>query len=110
MQPYKLDLSQFSEKLRDEISFTINNVSDSKIKLTTIAFAKDYFTLELPSSIDAGKSAEGKLKLNKDAIDKNFEKSFTIECNDEKTSRFTVPVKRTIRPSTATTTQTSAGK
>lgn len=100
MKPYKLDLSQFSEKLRDKIDFTITNVSDEKVDLSMIAFAEDYFEVKLPSSIEAGKTASCSLKLKKDHIKQNFEKSFTLETNDSKKSRFTIPVKRQIRNST----------
>ncbi len=99
MKPYKLDLSQFGEKLRDKIDFTITNVSDEKVDLSMIAFAQDFFDVKLPSSIEAGKSASCTLKLKKDAIKKNFEKSFTIETSDSKNSRFTMPVKRKLRSS-----------
>lgn len=97
VRPYKLDLSQFTEKVRDEIEFTVHNVSDQPMKLTMIAGADAYFEVDLPESIDAGQTADGKLKLTELGKGNNFEKSFTFEVNDENKSRFTVPVKRTIR-------------
>lgn len=102
IKPYKLDLSQFTDKVRDKITFTITNVSDQKLDIEMISFSKDYFEVKLPSSIEAGGSAEGTLKLKKDNLEKSFEKSFTIELNDEKTSRFTIPVKRTVRKAAKT--------
>lgn len=100
MKPYKLDLSQFGEKLRDKIDFTIENVSDEKIDLSIISFAHEYFDVNLPSSIDPGKKASCSLKLKKEAHKQNFEKSFTIETSDADKSRFTIPVKRQVRNST----------
>lgn len=97
IKPYKLDLSQFTDKVRDNITFTISNVSDQKLDLEMIANNDDYFKVKLPSSIEAGESTEVTLKLNRDILEKSFEKSFTFELNDEKTSRFTIPVKRTVR-------------
>lgn len=111
MKPYKLDLSQFGEKLRDRIDFTITNVSDEKVDLSMISFAKDYFDVNLPSSISAGESASCSLKLKNGAIKKDFEKSFTIETSDSKNSRFTMPVKRKLRNSTQANAQKAkAGK
>ncbi|MFC1475131.1 hypothetical protein ACFLQG_00650 [Candidatus Zixiibacteriota bacterium] len=55
------------------------------------------FEVELPNSIPAGDTKEAKLKLKETGLQTNFEKSFTFELNDEKVSRFTIPVKRTIR-------------
>ena len=105
MKPYKLDLSQFGEKLRDKIEFTITNVSDENINISMIAFAKEYFDVNLPSSIEAGKSAKCSLKLKESVIKENFEKSFTIETSDSKNSRFTMPVKRKLRTSTQANTK-----
>ncbi len=107
MKPYKLDLSQFGEKLRDKIEFTIMNVSDEKVDISMIAFADGYFDVKLPSSIAAGESASCSLKLKKDAIKKNFEKSFTIETSDSKNSRFTMPVKRKLRSSSQASAKTA---
>ncbi|MDF1544688.1 MAG: hypothetical protein P1R58_06250 [bacterium] len=97
MNPYKLDLSQFTTKVRDKISFKISNVSDIELHPTLVALSEDIFELELPDKIPAGGEAEAVLKLKKDALELSFEKSFTLQFDDEKTSRFTIPVKRTVR-------------
>ncbi len=107
VMPYKLDLTQFGDKVRDEINFKITNVSDQKLDLTMISLADTYFEVELPNSIDAGKTGEGKLKILKDAIGEDFEKSFTFQVSDEQTSRFTVPVKRKLQPSVQQATNTN---
>lgn len=95
--PYKIDMSQFSDKVIDEAEFTINNVSEQVLDVSMIAYAKDYFSVEFPDKIQPGESASGKIKINIDYLAKSFDKSFTFELNDPQTSRFTVPVKRTIR-------------
>jgi hypothetical protein len=104
IEPYKLDLSQFSEKVIDERNFTINNVSDQKLELTLVTAPADFLEVSLPKSIDPGKSVTGKLKLKKSAHDDSFEKSFTFEVKnsgDQGTARFTVPVKRTLQLTSA---------
>ncbi|KAA3634183.1 MAG: DUF1573 domain-containing protein [Calditrichaeota bacterium] len=106
MQPYKLDLSQYGEKVRDRIEFEIKNVSDTKIDLTTISYATDFFDIEIPASIGPNETGKGVVILKSEVLKQNFEKSFTIECNDEKTSRFTVPVKRSVRSSSSPTSST----
>ncbi len=100
INPYKLDLSQGTEKVIDKIEFTIKNVSDAKVDLKLVSHAYDFFEVELPKSIGAGASAQGKLKLLKTSLDKSFEKSFTVEVGDTNKSRFTVPVKRSIKGDT----------
>ena len=79
------------------ITFKIINKSDQKIDLTMISGYEDLFEVELPKSISAGETKEAKLKLIENGLQIDFEKSFTFELNDEKNSRFTVPVKRSIR-------------
>ena len=99
IKPYKLDLTQFGEKIRNEVKFRITNVSDKSLVPTIVSSADEYFEVELPNSIGPGESGEAKLKLKEYSLDKEFEKSFTFELDDAASSRFTVPVKRKLRPS-----------
>jgi hypothetical protein len=97
VKPYKLDLSQIADKVRDEIKFTIRNVSDQKLSMKLVSGRADLFQVTLPESIEPGQTGEGVLTLTKAGIDTEFEKSFTFELDDETTTRFSVPVKRAIR-------------
>ena len=92
--PFKVNLTSFGSKQRDEIKFEISNVSDEEIKLTLIDYPIDVLKIELPDSIKAGKKKYGKIKVLDAEVNTDFEKSFTIELNDEKNTRFTVPVVR----------------
>jgi len=101
--PYKLDLSQFGEKVRDKIEFEITNASDEPLELTLIDMPVGMFDLELPENLKAGQTKKGVLKLDKSVLETSFQKSVTIEVNDAGKTRFTIPVKRTLRnPATAT--------
>ena len=97
VKPYKLDISQFGEKVRDEMKFTISNVSEQDLDLSMVYFPEDLVEIDLPASIPAHKSAEGVLRLKEPAINQSLEKSFTFELNDSNKSRFTVPIKRTVK-------------
>lgn len=114
IQPYKLDLSQFTQKVRDKITFEIRNVSDMELDLSLVAAPGGLFELDLPKSVKPGGEVTGTLKLKKEAISESFEKSFTIQLNDEKQSRFTIPVKRTVRvagtPAKSAVSKTGSGK
>ena len=94
MRPYKVDLSQTGTKVIDKMSLEIRNVSDEDLKLELVSYASDYFEVDLPGKIRAGESEKARVKLHKDVLDKSFDKSFTIELNDESQSRFTIPVRR----------------
>ncbi len=95
--PYKVDLSQFSDKVIDKAEFVITNVSEEPLDISMIAFAQDYFSVELPDKVKPGETVSGIIKINDDYLAKSFNKSFTIELSDPQSSRFTVPIKRTIR-------------
>jgi hypothetical protein len=105
IEPYKLDLSQFSEKVVNKKKFSIRNVSDQKLDVVLVSTRDDFFKLKLPKSIKPGKTEEGELELIKEAYGESFEKSVTIEvvgADDEQAVRFTIPVKRTIHIAEAT--------
>ncbi len=109
IKPYKLDLSQFGEKVRDKMEFRINNMSDKPLDLTLISAPSDLVNITLPKSVAAGGSAEATIALTKGAVEKEFEKSFTFEVNDEAHNRFTVPIKRALRvPGQAAAPETNA--
>ncbi|MDF1543593.1 MAG: DUF1573 domain-containing protein [bacterium] len=97
ISPYKLDMSQFTEVTRDRISFTLENVSDQEIRPTLVYAPNDIMEVSLPELIGPGEKQDGMVLLNKQVLDNSFEKSFTIELNDEKNTRFTIPIKRTVR-------------
>lgn len=97
LQPYKLDMSQFTDKVIDEAKFTIRNVSDKELDLSTVAVPGSLMELDLPGSVKPGESVEAKIKLKEAGVDMSFNKSITISVSDADESRFTIPVKRTIK-------------
>lgn len=97
ISPYKLNISQFGEKVRDEMTFKIENVSDEDLKPTIVDIPSDLFEVKLPDKLKAGKTEEGVLKLKDSALDQNFDKTFTIELNDQAKTRFSIPVRRSLR-------------
>lgn len=97
IKPYKLDLTQFGEKVRSETKFTIENISDQDLDLTTVSSPSEFISLTLPKVVKAGKTAEGVAKLTKAGVDAEFDKAITLQLSDEKSTRFTIPVKRSIR-------------
>ena len=95
--PYKLTFVQVGDKARDRMTFTITNVSPDDIEIRLVDQPSEYFDVDLPTTIAPQSSAEGSLRLKDVAMAGSFTKSFTIELNDEKRTRFTVPVKHDAR-------------
>ncbi len=102
IRPYKLDISQFGAKAREQMKFTLENISEQDLEWSMVYYPRDYFEVKLPDKIKAGKSVEGILKVRPEYTNAEFEQSFTIEFNDADHTRFTIPVTRTLRNISAT--------
>jgi len=110
IEPYKVDLSQFSDKKVDQREFEIANVSDEQLDLTLISAPLNLMEIDLPKSIGPGETAKGKVVLKDEALEQSFDKSFTFQLDDENKTRFSVPVKRTLRQSGKTVSAVKAAK
>jgi len=114
IKPYRLPVSRAGEIDIDEITFEITNVSDETLNLTLVDQPPGYFIVDLPENIGPGETAEAALKVRPERLDQAFEKSITLEVNDNARSRFTVPVFRRFigagrQPKTQQTTTTGTG-
>lgn len=94
IMPYKLDVSQRFQKAGDQVQFSIKNVSDKPVGMKIIDQPDGYWALDLPDKIGVGESVRVVLTAHDAALKSKYEKSFTIELDDEAKTRFTVPVKR----------------
>lgn len=94
IKPYRLSVSRAGTTEIDEGKVSIANVSDQDLQVKVIDAPYDFFTVAVPKMIKKGTSAELKIKVNKSALDKAFEKSVTLELGDIPKSRFTIPVVR----------------
>jgi hypothetical protein len=97
IKPYKIDLSQFGEKVRDQMKVTITNVSDKPLDIKIVAAPDELLTATFPKTVGPGMSADGTVKLTAGAVKKEFEKSITLQLSDDKSTRFSIPVKRALR-------------
>lgn len=97
ISPYKFDISQFGEKERTELEFNIANVSEDDLQIRLIDINTKMFRVKLPDKIKAGQSEKGTIEISDQYVDEEFEKSLTIELSDNNKSRFTIPIKRTVR-------------
>lgn len=95
-EPYRIDVSQFTERPRRRARFVIKNQSDRDYKLTLIEAAETNFDVDLPSEVKAGNEAVGSVTVHEDLVDEPFEQSITIEIDDEEGTRFTLPVRRDV--------------
>lgn len=97
INPYKLDVSQFTVEPRRKASSWIVNTSDKDLELNMIDDANKKFTAELPKVVKANDSAQITVTVKEEAIAGAFEQSITFVVNDESGSRFTLPIQRIYR-------------
>jgi hypothetical protein len=75
-------------------NFAIENVSPEDLEIKVVSQPYGYFKLDIPKKVKAGRTIECKLKVNKDKLKEEFQKSITVELNDAAKTRFTIPVIR----------------
>jgi hypothetical protein len=104
IEPYKLDFSQYSEEVLREKEFALYNSSDKPLELSLVSQTDEFFEVVLPKTVEPNETVTGMVRLKESVMDQNFNKSLTIQVNDERNSRFTIPVKRSLRNVAAPTT------
>jgi hypothetical protein len=98
IKPYVIEIQKSGKKGQDEAKFVIQNVSPQTLIPTIVASPSEFLEVVLPKKIGVGKSGTGIIRVKKEFVDKSFGKSFTFELDDQKHTRFTVPVARTLPP------------
>lgn len=101
IKPFIVDLTNGGSAATGEMTITISNVSTSDLVATLVGSPSNLLKVTLPKVIRAGKSAEAKVALTKEAGPVSFESSVTLQFNDEASSRYTVPVKHLVQATTA---------
>jgi len=97
VRPYKLDLSQFGTTVRDQMKFTLANVSDTGLGVALVYFPHDLMTVEMPETIGARSDVDAVVRLDEDGLEQSFEKSITLQLGNRSGSRYTIPIKRQVR-------------
>lgn len=99
VEPFRLDVSQFTKKPRRRARFQIINKTDIEYPIKLIDHAYHYFDVQLPDKIGPAETVEGVITVHKERIDQEFERSLTFEIQppDELPIRYTVAVKRMVR-------------
>ncbi len=93
-RPYKLDISQFGDKVRDRMSFDLRNVSDVEQPITILSVPSEVAEFSVPKSIPSRGTVSAEFVLTEEAVGQEFEKSITLQIGD---TRFSFPLKRELR-------------
>ncbi len=96
MERHRVDLPQYGDEIIDTARIVIKNISGQDLHISLIESPEE-INVRMPKFIKAGGSASGMVRLKDSARDKDFWKSITFEVDDEKRSRFTIPVEKSQR-------------
>lgn len=93
IQPPKIEFA--ASDSTETMELTITNKSEGSLIPKIVSAPRSLVSINLPPSIPALDSAKGTMTLKKAGLKAGFEKSLTIQLNDQAKSRFTIPIKRT---------------
>jgi hypothetical protein len=96
IKPSIIEFPESGETTITELYFSMINKSKQDLKPTLISSPKSLVSVILPKTIPANGSADGSIRIKNAGLKKVFEKSVTIELNDNSHTRFTIPVTRGI--------------
>ncbi len=91
--PAKIEFAQGDSAAA--LEFTITNKAKQPLTPRIVSAPRSLVSITLPPSIPGSESAKGTVTLKRAGLKAGFEKSLTIQLNDEAKSRFTIPIKRT---------------
>ncbi len=91
LAPWSLSFAE-AEKVKEQ-AVVVTNVSDQPLTLKLVGLPLGFLKVTLPAApIAPNGTATIKAQIDPACKSAAFEKSFTIECSDLQTTRFTVPV------------------
>ncbi len=98
IKPFTIAASQFGDKLITEFKFEMINKSDEIIPLSLIYSDETYFILDLPTYVEPGKPAVGRIILTEEGYDREFESTVIIEFLDQHSEQhlYSIPIRRKI--------------
>jgi len=97
LRPDVLDVSQYGEKTRRIGRFHLENRSDEDLRVTVIDSALKSFDIKIPDQVKAGETIEGRIRVDEEMIDQDFEESVTLRIEGAEPYYYTLPVVRRYR-------------
>lgn len=92
-----------------DVNVKVRNVSTQELQFTLVSKPDQWVKVDVPTApIAPGKDEVIKLTFDAAVADTILNKSFTIEASDSAKTRFTVPIQKAMRSSSASTTTSSA--
>jgi len=97
LRPDVLDVSQFGEKTRRIGKFHLENRSDEDLRVVVVDSALKSFDVKIPDEVKAGETIEGRIRVDDEMIEQDFEESVTLRIEGAEPYYYTLPVVRRYR-------------
>lgn len=94
VSPFKCELTKIRDHSIEEVEFTLTNRTDKDLSIILLTPLVDECLIEMPQTIPANGTANGKIKVKDEFLDKEFKGSVTIQLNDNKETRISIPFRR----------------
>jgi hypothetical protein len=99
--PYQIDMDASrpdAQKKPWEYEVAVRNVSAEPLALTVVSRPDRFVEVEVPNGeIKPGKEKTIRIRIEPEVADTLFTKSFTVEASDSARTRFTFPIKKSMR-------------
>jgi len=97
LRPDVLDVSQFGEKTRRMGKFHVENRSDEDLRVVVVDSALKSFDVKIPDEVKAGETIEGRIRVDGEMLEQDFEESVTLRIEGAEPYYYTLPVVRRYR-------------
>lgn len=92
LRPPQLEYIGSNDTTTVRLDFTITNVSNRTLTPRLVDCPRSLLAVSLPELLPPGRSGKAVVTIKRAGMKETFEKSITLQFDDEKSSRFTVPV------------------
>jgi hypothetical protein len=92
LKPSQFDVVGSKDTTPIRLQFTIMNASHQSLTPRLVSAPRSLLSVSLPELVPSGESRQAVVKIKSAGLKQTFEKSITIEFDDEAKSRFTIPI------------------
>jgi hypothetical protein len=94
VKPFKLELSRVAGTSLDSLQFILHNDSEDDLSCTVVSFPLVECEVVLPDILKAKSDNTGYIRVKKEYLGTEFQRSITLRLSDKQNSAVTIPIRR----------------